>query len=118
MGKPLDEVADAADAIARDQKQVARKVRRMQRRRDIGWSWHRVLEADENGDADEPSTAALLARSSDRLGDAVRAFRKVVATGLIDEGRTIRQIAKRFGVSHQRLSALLNHTNSRRADWG
>ena len=101
--KVLDAVADAADGVARDQRGVATRVRLMKRRRAQGWSWSRILDHDR-----EPGTLTLVARSTRRVGDLAGRLREALARGLVSEGHSIRQIARGFGVSHQRISKMLN----------
>ena len=102
MGSALDEVAAAADEVADDQRQVARRARAMQRRREVGWSWARILDAEP-----EPGILELLRRSVRRLSEAVGRLAQVIAAGLSAEGETRRQIGRRLTVSHQRITALL-----------
>lgn len=105
----LEEVATAADEVADDQRQVARTVRAMQRRRDRGWSWARILERQEG-----PSALEMLRRSSQRASAAVSGLAGALALGLVSEGVSLRGAASRLGVSHQRVSAMLG--SSRRSE--
>ena len=102
MEAALEEVAAAADEVADDQRQVARRARAMQRRRDQGWSWARIMEWDP-----DPGLLGLLRRSVRRLTEATRRLAQAVASGLSREGFSRRQIAQRLAVSHQRVSAML-----------
>jgi hypothetical protein len=102
MGSALDEVAAAADEVADEQRLVARRARAMQRRRDAGWSWARVLDWEP-----EPGILELLRRSVRRSSGAVGQLAQVLASGLSAEGETRRQIGRRLTVSHQRVSAML-----------
>ncbi len=98
----LDDVAEHAEAAAVDQRQVARRVRVMKRRRAAGWSWAKILEREP-----VPSVFELGRRSVKRAADALRTLAKVVAGGLAAEGQSRRQIGRWLGVTHQRVSALL-----------
>ena len=102
MGSVLDEVAAAADEVADDQRHVARRARAMQRRRDAGWSWARILDWEP-----EPGILELSRRSVRRLSDAVGGLAQTLASGLSAEGETRRQIGRRLTVSHQRITAML-----------
>jgi transposase len=54
----------------------------------------------------------LLGGSAERLAAAVGGIRRAWAASLAEQGVSIRQIGERFGVSHQRVSALLTrHRN-------
>jgi hypothetical protein len=102
MRSALEEVAVAADEVAADQRQVARRARAMQRRRDQGWSWDRIMEWDPH-----PGLLELLRRSGRRLTWATSRLAQAVASGLSGEGQSRRQVARRLSVSHQRVSAML-----------
>src|SRR4051794_30466818 len=103
MSTVLEEVAAAADEVADEQRQVARDARTMQRQRDRGWSWARVLDHMPG-----PGVFERLRRNARRLtGASVRVAREL-GRGLSAEGESRREIAKRLGVSHQRVSSLVN----------
>lgn len=103
MGSVLEEVAAAADEVADDQRQVARRARAMQRRRDSGWSWARILDREP-----EPGILELSRHSARRLSEAVGRLAQALASGLSTEGESRRQIGRRLAVSHQRITAMLN----------
>jgi hypothetical protein len=48
MSTALELVAIAADNVAADQRDVARRARAMQRQRDRGWSWAKVLDRERS----------------------------------------------------------------------
>lgn len=102
-GAVLEEVAAAADAIADEQRQVARQARRMQRQRDQGAPWRTILERER-----EPGLLGRLRHNARRLGDLSARVASTFARGLVDEGESHRQIGRRLGVSHQRVSAIVN----------
>ena len=102
MRSALEDVAVAADQVANDQRQVARRAREMQRQRDQGWSWTRIMEYDP-----DPGLVELLRRSRRRLSEATRRLAQAVASGMSGEGQSHRQVAQRLAVSHQRVSAML-----------
>lgn len=102
MSTLLETVAVAADDVADDQRRVAREARAMQRQRDRGWSWVRVLDHEA-----EPGLMGLLRRSARRLADSAAHLAQALARGLAGEGQSRRQIARRLGVSHQRITAML-----------
>ena len=103
MSTSLEDVAAAADAVAEDQRHIARDARRLQRQRDRGSSWAAVLDSD--------GASELLRRlrhSARRLGELSARTAETFARGLAEEGESRRQIARRLEVSHQRISAILN----------
>ncbi len=98
----LDDVAEAADDVADDQREVARRARSMQREHDRGRPWGQILDG-EGG----PTIIDLMRRSVRRLSTARRQLTSAIAHGLNDEGESHRKIAARFGVTRQRVSSLL-----------
>lgn len=102
MSTMLEEVAATADEVADQQRQVARDARAMQRQRDRGWSWARILERSPGQGVFQRLRhgARLLTQASVRVAEAL-------ARGLSEEGESRRNIGKRLGVTHQRVSALV-----------
>jgi hypothetical protein len=98
----LEAFARDADAVADDQRHVARDVRTMKRRLDRGWSWSKVL-----GD-EQPARVLVRARDSAKtLARLVGRLGLTIAKGLSGEGESRRRIAGRLGVTHQRVTAML-----------
>lgn len=102
MVTPLEELAVVADEAADDQRRVARRARAVQRQREAGWPWTKILD-----DQQEPGLLELLRRTSRRLADQTVHLASHLAEELAGEGESRRQIARRLGVSHQRVSAML-----------
>jgi hypothetical protein len=102
MSTALEMVATAADDVATDQRRIARLARSMQRQRDRGWSWAKVLDREA-----EPGLLELLRSSARRLAESAAQLAQALARGLAGEGESRRQIARRLGVTHQRISAML-----------
>ena len=111
MTDTLEEVAQAADAVADDQREIARQARALQERRDRGWSWRRVLD-----DEASPGIVELMRRSGKRVARATAQLTHMLARELGSEGESRRQIARRLGVTHQRVTAMLNHGRAPGAD--
>jgi DNA invertase Pin-like site-specific DNA recombinase len=103
MDSSLEGVAEAAEEVADQQQQVARQARSMQQRRDRGVSWARILDEQPS-----PTFLERLRQSCRRLTDATGRASRTLVAGLIVEGESRRKIARRLGVSHQRVSAILN----------
>ena len=108
VSSTLEDVASAADEVADEQRRLARDARQMQRRRDRGWSWAEIL--DRTGGADNEDSSGLLQRlrrSARRLAELSARTAEMLARGLAEEGESRRRIARRLGVSHQRVSVIL-----------
>ena len=112
MRSALEDIAAAADVVADDQRLVARRARQMQAQRDRGWSWAKILERES-----APGLLELLRRSARRLAGATSRFAGLLASQLSDEGESRRQIGRRLGVTHQRVTAMLNG-GTRRSERG
>ncbi|MGH9024175.1 MAG: hypothetical protein ACRDV9_13925 [Acidimicrobiia bacterium] len=106
LTRSLDEVAEAAEETALEQTRLARRARSMSRQRRLGRSWAEILQRER-----QPGILALLARGARRLQDVSGRFRYALGKALIEEGLSTRQVAKEFGVTHQRISAMLNRRN-------
>jgi transcriptional regulator of aromatic amino acid metabolism len=98
----LTEVAQVAEATAREQRAVAGAARRLAQASREGESW------------DQPARRRRLTDLVGRLGfcgrgvtAAVSRLRRAWARTLAREGMSTRDIGERLGVSHQRVSALL-----------
>ena len=98
----LDDLAGAIEDNARDERLLARRVRRLRAQRAVGRSWHALL-AEESA----PAALRLAGTVIGRITEAGARLRRNVARGLRMEGATIPNIAAAFGVSHQRVSVLL-----------
>ena len=107
MARALDEVAEAADETALDQQRLARRARSMSRQRRLGSSWPQILQRER-----QPGLLALMTRSAQRLHAVGGRFRPVLARALVDEGLSTRQVARMFGVTRQRISAMLGRAGS------
>ena len=115
MATPLEELAEAADAAAGHQRRIARRARALDRVRQDGTSWRTTLDGERR-----PGLVELVAAGARQVGEASTRFRGKVAQGLVAEGVSIREIARRFGVTHQRVSTLLRRasTNDRKGHGG
>ncbi|MDP9073826.1 MAG: hypothetical protein M3N98_06540 [Actinomycetota bacterium] len=98
----LDDLAASIEDTARDERLLARAVRRLRSGRAKGRSWDELLT-----DEPQPGALALVGRVLSRLTRTSGELRHTLAAGLRAQGASIGAIAERFGVSRQRVSALL-----------
>ena len=98
----LQEVAAAADAVADEQRTVARTARQMQRARDRGVPWSAILDHERFA-----RVVGLMRRGAQHLRATSTDLASLLAKGLAAEGESRRRIAHRLGVSHQRVTSIL-----------
>ena len=90
-----------------DERVLVRRVRRLRSARSSGRSWRDVL-----GSEPEPGTLTLVGRVLGRMSESSGNVRRALARALRNEGLTISGIAKRFNVTHQRISSLIKSPRS------
>jgi hypothetical protein len=71
-------------------------------RRRRGWSWNRIISDEES-----PNPLSSLTAIATNFARASGGFRRALAVGLRKEGMEVTEIASLFGVSRQRVSALI-----------
>lgn len=98
----LEGLAEVVEENAREERVLARRIRQLRTGRATGRSWHTLLDR-ELGTALLAMPTRILRRATEISG----LLRRRLAAGLRAEGATIPAIAHRFGVTHQRISALL-----------
>jgi hypothetical protein len=103
MDDVLDSVADAADQVATDQRQLASEARSMLDQRRRGLSWASIFDRQPG-----PGPLGRIRRSRRTLSEAGARLGREVAEGMAAEGESHRAIARRLGVSHQRVTTILN----------
>jgi hypothetical protein len=98
----LDDAVRTARANVENQRLLARRLTRLRAGRDEGRSWHDLLAAEAPPRVMDLASGVL--RGANRTSNRLR---RAVAGGLRAEGAGLAAIARRLGVSHQRVSALL-----------
>lgn len=98
----LEDVAAAAEWVAEEQQEIAREARLLAKARRRGAAWTQLVDGGGVG-----RLLARLRRSGTLLFANARRLHATAARSLADEGLTTRQIGARFGVSHQRISAIM-----------
>jgi hypothetical protein len=100
----LEAVADQIDAAASEERAAASTVRELAAQRRKGSSWTHI------------ATHGGLRAALERIGDGVQVLRggaarlrRTAARGMVEEGTSTRQIGRLFGVSHQRVSAIVSN---------
>ncbi len=104
----LDDLGTAFQEGAQEERLLARRISQLRAGRAKGRSWADLLAREQR-----PGALELVARILRRLMDASGNLRRAVARGLRLEGATLPAIAAIFGVSHQRVSALLRRDQKR-----
>jgi DNA-binding transcriptional ArsR family regulator len=84
---------------------IRRRIAELRRLRAQGAPYAEIVEVSY-----EPLIVQLLTESSAALDVSGAGVRRAEARALYDEGLTMDQIAERFGVTRQRVSALLRKT--------
>ena len=98
----LDQLVDALQRNNDRIQHAVTKAASLRRRREAGGSWNEILSAEER-----PLVIELIGQNLDELYSAGGRLRRSLARALYDEGLSMEQIARTFGVTRQRVSALL-----------
>ena len=104
----LDQLVDAVRATSQANEDILKRAEQIRSQRADGRTWREVV-----ANADAPLVVELVRRNLDALFDAGGRLRRAEAKALHDEGMTMEEIAKTFGVSRQRVSALLKERPAR-----
>jgi hypothetical protein len=103
----LEDVEDAAQSTAAASGQLLNRVRDSSRQRRSGESWRAIITSEP-----APRLVERISALMARWGAAGSRLRRAQAAALREEGMTADQIAQLFGVSRQRVSALLRPVGS------
>ena len=98
----LEELVAAAEQVGRMTEHVCSRAGHIRARRLEGFPYRQIV-ADEGG----PLIAAVLTENIQRLEAAGTRFRQAEAHALHDEGMTMEEIGRLFGLTRQRISALI-----------
>jgi len=98
----LEDVRRALTINVRVGNEVIDRIDRLLAQHDADASWVTAVPAEGH-----PLIVELLAQNLDRLSTVSSRLRRAQAKALHDEGMTMEQIASYFGVTRQRISALL-----------
>lgn len=98
----LEHVDQRIESNVRDERTLQRRIRRLRAARREGQPWRTVLDEEP-----EPGALHLLGLVLARLSESSGVLRRALARALRSEGETVPGIARRFGVTHQRVSSLL-----------
>jgi hypothetical protein len=103
----LDNVRDALLLNVELGTRALEKIERLMARREAGEPWTVIVPTE-----DKPLVVEMLSANLERLSAAGSRLRRAQAKALHDEGMTMEQIAVCFGVTRQRVSALLKERAS------
>jgi hypothetical protein len=103
----LDNVRDALLLNVELGTRALEKIERLMARREAGEPWTVIVPTE-----DKPLVVEMLSANLERLSTAGSRLRRAQARALHDAGMTMEQIATSFGVTRQRVSALLKERPS------
>jgi Homeodomain-like domain-containing protein len=116
-GDPFDralrDLERVLEANARRMAQIKRRIAEIRRQRSAGRSYREIVEGTKGDLSVQLITEAT--RALDEFGARVR---RAEALALYDEGMTMEEIAEKFGVTRQRVSALLRDAGGEASDNG
>jgi hypothetical protein len=98
----LEELVAAAEEVCRMAAHVTTRAAHIRTRRMEGLPYRQIVAGE-----DVPLIAALLTHNIQRLEAAGTRFRQAEAHALHDEGMTMEEIGRLFGLTRQRISALI-----------
>jgi hypothetical protein len=98
----LEELIRVVTKNREDGMEAIRRAEALLERRRTGRPWGEIVPEEER-----PLLVELLAAKLERLAAGSSRFRRAQAKALYDEGLTMEQISDLFGVTRQRVSALL-----------
>ncbi len=106
--RALTSLSEVAAAGANELQALDADISTMKGQRRRGWSWSRIISA-----AGSPNPLSIVTRIASDLSRANGALRRALARALRDEGMQLTDIARLFGVTRQRVGALLRPDRSK-----
>lgn len=106
----LDELEAVLSESAERHRLALRRAGAIRRLRKRGLRYSEIVPMEER-----PLVVELLSHSLSDLSEAGSNFRRMEASALYSEGLTMAEIAELFGVTRQRIAALLRSSNDRDA---
>jgi len=100
--KALRDLERELDANARRMAQIKKRIAEIRRQRSAGRSYKEIVEGAK-GDL----SVQLITEATQSLDEVGARVRRTEALALYSEGMTMEEIATQFGVTRQRVSALL-----------
>jgi hypothetical protein len=98
----LEDMEQRIELNVRDERTLQRRIRQLLAARQQGQPWRTILDEEP-----EPGALHLVGLLLGRLSESSGVLRRSLARALRSEGETVPAIARRFGVTHQRVSSLL-----------
>jgi hypothetical protein len=98
----IDDVSIAVKESVSDQQDLLSELGRIRHDRVVG-----VPLQESVGRAGQPRALVLLNRVTKRLTLGSARLRRAFVTSLVQEGESVNSVARRFEVTHQRISAIL-----------
>jgi predicted transcriptional regulator len=111
LGRALRNLEGVLDANLKRAAQIKRRIGEIQRQHAKGLSYTEIVEA-----AQPPLLVQLITESTETLDGYGARVRRAEALALHGEGMTMEEIAKKFGVTRQRVSALLQEARRESPD--
>ena len=103
----LSDLEVALDGITTRARQMKRRSVQIQRQRNAGDAYRKIVTCEK-----PPVIVQLLTESSQILDDVGARVRRTEALALHEEGMTMDEIARKFGVTRQRVSTLLREARA------
>lgn len=104
----LEDMEQRIELNVRDERTLQRRIRQLLAARQQGQPWRTILDEEP-----EPGALHLVGLLLGRLSESSGVLRRSLARALRSEGETVPAIARRFGVTHQRVSSLLRQRGQR-----
>ncbi len=98
----LDDASRAVEDNVSDEADLLAELDHVRRDRIAGVPMREVI-----GDAGQPRALVLLTRAANRIFVRSGRLRRAFVRSLVEEGETVNSVAKRFGVTRQRIATIL-----------